>query len=102
MSKVFLDANILYSNTLRSLFIWLHKGQVIKVFWSMEVWEEAFNAFSRSHDADMSNKFRSSMLKNAITVYTECMVRVYDFTPIQLKDPNDEHVLSAAMVQVFF
>jgi predicted nucleic acid-binding protein len=97
MTRVFLDANVLYSNTLRSLFIWLHKDRVIEVFWSMEVWEEAFAAFTRNNDAEKAHKFRASMIKNAITLHTECLVRVPEHSSAGLSDPNDEHVVAAAI-----
>lgn len=96
MKKVFLDANTLYSGTTRSLFIWFHKNLVIEVFWSAEVWEEVFAAYARSHDAVEANKFRAAIVNNAITLYSECMVRLTEHTPIGLKDPDDEHVFAAA------
>ncbi len=97
MTKVFLDANVLYSNTTRSHFIWLHINRAVDVFWSMEVWEEAFNAYARTHDPNVAAKFRSSMTRNAITGYPACMINTpTSFVPIGLKDPNDEHVVAAA------
>lgn len=77
MNKVFLDANILYSNTLRSLFIWLHVNRVIRIFWTIEAWEEAFIAFGRTNDLATATRFRGSMTKNAIAMYPECLISQY-------------------------
>jgi predicted nucleic acid-binding protein len=96
MTMVFLDANVLYSNTTRSLFVWLHINKVIEVCWSMEVWEETFIAFGRSHNSLETTKFRSSMTKNAITGYPLSMVRPLKYPAVGLKDINDEHVVAAA------
>lgn len=94
--KVFLDANILYSNTLRGLFIWLHVNRVLHVFWSMEVWEEAFIALERT-DPGGATKIRSAMIENAIITYPECMVGLALLSNLGIKDKDDEHVVSAAI-----
>ena len=90
MIKVFLDANVLYSNTMRSLFIWLHVNRVVEIYWTMEVWEEVFRGYGRKNDATKTESFRSSLTKNAIAEYPSCMVRLSPFEPIGLKDYNDE------------
>lgn len=97
MNRVFLDANVLYSNTARSLLIWLHINGAVDVFWSMEVWEEGFAAYARTHDAAIADRFRSAMTRNAIASYPSCMVQLPTFKAIGLKDPDDEHVVAAAI-----
>jgi len=97
MTKVFLDANILYPNTVRSLFIWLHKSGTVEIFWSMGVWEEAFTVFSRSHNDIESARFRSVITEKVIAGYPECLVAdLSQPTFLGLKDKNDEHVVAAA------
>ena len=73
MKKVFLDANVLYSSTNRSLFIWLHTNKVVEIYWSQPAWDEVFKNYGiKNPKKDMS--FRSSMKKNAIDKFNECMV----------------------------
>ncbi len=55
MIKVFLDANILYSNTSRSLFVWLHVNGIIEIYWSYDVWQEVFEAFRKNQPAEHNN-----------------------------------------------
>lgn len=97
MIKVFLDANVLYSNTVRSLFIWLHVNGAVQIYWSVEAWEEAFRSFESKNGHEKGLRFRASMRKNAIDKFSECMVDPHPITAIGLKDPDDEHILSAAI-----
>ncbi len=98
MFKVFLDANILYSGTCRSLLIWLHVNRAVEIYWSQEAWDEVFRNFADKNDVDKSVRFKSSMQKNAIDEFPECMVSPGFFTPVGLKDKDDEHILAAAVV----
>lgn len=96
MTKIFLDANVLYSTTIRSLFIWLNANDTVKIFWSMETWDEVFTAYSTHHEASESNRFRSSMTE-VIATYPDCLTRATPLsTPMGLKDQKDEHVIAAA------
>ena len=97
MNKVFLDANILYANTTRSLFVWLHTNEVIAAYWSYDVWEEAFEAFRRHHP-DRHEQIRKSLTERLIGAYPECLVQTPKSQPLGLKDPKDEHVLASASV----
>ena len=97
MKKVFLDANVLYSGTCRSLFIWLHANKVVEIYWSQLAWDEVFRNFEINNDVETGAKFQTSMQKNAIDKYPEYMVRVASFTPAGLKDKDDEHILAAAV-----
>lgn len=97
MKKVFLDANVLYSGTCRSLFIWLHANKVVEIHWSQLAWDEVFRNFEINNDVEAGAKFQTSMQKNAIDKYPEHMVRVDSFTPVGLKDKDDEHILAAAV-----
>jgi len=95
--KVFLDANVLYSNAVRSLFIWLHINRAVQLYWSQKVWEEAFLAFARNNGVEPAEKFRASMMNNVLTLYPECMVRDYADHNHGLGDKDDNHVVSAAL-----
>jgi predicted nucleic acid-binding protein len=95
--KVFLDANVLYSNAVRSLFIWLHINRAVQLYWSQKVWEEAFLAFSRNNGDELAARFRASMMNNVLTLYSECIVRDYADKDHGLGDKDDNHVVSAAL-----
>ena len=97
MFKVFLDANVLYSNAVRSLFIWLHINRAVHLFWSQKVWEEAFLAFDRNNSDKLAERFRASMMNNVLTLYPECLVRDYRESDHGLCDKKDNHVVSAAL-----
>ena len=64
MSKVVLDANVLYSNTLRNLFLWLSWNNLVEVFWSEEIWTEVFRNYSKDQkrNEDFKNHIASSVL----------------------------------------
>lgn len=96
MTPVFLDANVLYSNTIRSLFIWLYKANAIRLLWSKEVWQEAIESYARENGEEAGQKFRESMGVNAIGQYPECMVQWTPQPPVGVSDPDDEHVVAAA------
>jgi len=96
MKKVFLDANILYSSTSRSLFIWLHVNRAVEIYWSQPAWDEAFRNYGKNNP-ESDAKFRSSMKKNAIDEFPECMVSLAAFDLVGLSDKDDEHILAAAI-----
>lgn len=95
--KVFLDANILYSNTCRSLFIWLHQNGVVEIKWSQAAWDEVFKNYSLKNIPADAAKFQHSMERKAINFFTDAMVSVYRINPVGLTDPDDEHIVSAAV-----
>jgi hypothetical protein len=66
MFNVFLDANILYSGTCRSLFIWLHVNRAVEIYWSQEVWNEVFRNFAEKNEVEKSARFKMSMQKKDI------------------------------------
>lgn len=96
MKKVFLDANILYSSTSRSLFIWLHINRAVEIYWSQPAWDEVFRNYGKNNP-ESDAKFRSPMKKNAIDEFPECMVSVAAFDSVGLSDKDDEHILAAAI-----
>lgn len=95
--KVFLDANILYSNTCRSLFIWLHQGGVVEIKWSQTAWDEVFRNYSLKNTSADAIKFQKSMEKNAISFFKDVKVSGYKLNVVGLTDPDDEHIVSAAV-----
>lgn len=96
IAKVFLDANILYSGTCRSLFIWLYENRAIEIYWSQEVWDETFKNFAEKNNFEQTKKFTQSMQDNAIQQYSECMISIGVITPVGLVDVDDEHVVAGA------
>jgi predicted nucleic acid-binding protein len=97
VNKVFLDANVLYSNAVRSLLVWLHINRAVHVFWTEKVWEEAFGAFAKHNGDQVGKQFRASMVNNLLTLYPECMVRDYSDQDHGLTDNDDNHVVSAVL-----
>jgi hypothetical protein len=59
MNKIVLDANVLYSNILRGLFLWLSWGSLIQITWSYEIWDEVFRNYS--DDDEVKQKFRQNI-----------------------------------------
>lgn len=65
MEKIVIDANVLYSNTLRSLFLWfLWRGECATV-WTKEIWEEVFRNYSK--DLEKEKDFRAQ-IENTVFV----------------------------------
>lgn len=62
------------------------------------LWDEVFRNFAEKNDPDKSACFRSSMQKNVIDEFSDCIASPGSFTSVGLKDKDDEHILAAAAV----
>ena len=71
-------------------------NQVVEIYWSQPAWDEVFRNYDKNNP-ESDAKFRSSMKKNAIDEFPECMVSVVAFDPLSLSDKDDEHILAAAI-----
>ncbi len=95
MEKIVIDANVLYSNTLRSLFLWLMWRGECATVWTKEIWEEVFRNYSK--DSEKEKIFRTQIENNVFVKFHSCMcILESDFSPAGLPDLNDEHVLALA------
>lgn len=95
MSKVVLDANVLYSNTLRNLFLWLSWNNLIEIFWSEEIWSEVFRNYSK--DQNKNEEFKNHIGGSVMVKFENSMKNLKPgYVPVGLRDPDDEHVVALA------
>lgn len=95
----FLDANALYSQNLRSLFMHLALRGLFRPKWSRDVQSEVVEAILRNRrDLDRSKLERCIRLMDENA--EDALVEGYEhFIPsIELPDPNDRHVVAAAVM----
>ncbi|MFM2394931.1 MAG: hypothetical protein RLZZ546_2914 [Bacteroidota bacterium] len=95
--KVFIDANVLYPQTLREFILQIARLKLIEVFWSQEVLDEWYFNIQKKLTPKEKNR-----LKDTIQLlhhdFPHALVK--DFTMIEnanLIDQNDIHVISAAI-----
>ena len=94
----FYDANVLYPAELRSLLMYLALTGLFRATWSNDVHEEWITALLRNRpdlSREQLDRTRELMDKHA----TDALVTGYeDLIPgLHLPDPNDRHVLAAAI-----
>lgn len=95
MSKVVLDANVLYSNTLRNLFLWLSWNNLVEVFWSEEIWNEVFRNYSK--DQKKNEEFKNHIASSVMVKFESSMkILKSGYASVGLRDPDDEHVVALA------
>jgi predicted nucleic acid-binding protein len=94
----FLDANVLYPATLRSVFIYLAAADTFRALWSNAVSEEWMAALARDRP-DLSSsaiaRVRALMeahVEHAVVSGYEALI-----PQLALPDPDDRHVLAAAI-----
>lgn len=95
MKKIILDANVLFSNNLRKLFLWLSWNNLCEIVWSNEIWDEIFRNYST--DPAKKEEFRKHVA-DVIFIKFPGLMRVLDGSqkPIGLPDKDDEHVVALA------
>ena len=98
MIAAFLDANVLYPATLRSVMLELARNKAFRILWSEQVHQEWIRALQREHpQIPMS---RISRLRQLMEGYVEdATVSGYEplIDGLTLPDPDDRHVLAAAI-----
>ncbi len=95
MEKLILDANVLYSNHLRGLFLWMSWRGLFQIFWSQDIWDEVFRNYSS--DAEKEEIFRQDVERVIWGKFPESMREMsQEFPPAGLPDASDEHVLALA------
>lgn len=109
LDRVFIDANVLYPPKLRDLFVELGRAGVIETLWSEEVQREWCDNAYDNHIEDCQkrgvaptmtkaslqkqNTFLDLMLPKAKVCGYESLIP----TIVGLTDPNDRHVVAAAV-----
>jgi predicted nucleic acid-binding protein len=92
------DANVLYPNALRDLLIRIAIAGLVQAKWTTEIIDEMRRARLRTNpDLDPENLERQVKLINDSVA--DCLVKGYEplMTGLKLPDPDDVHVLAAAI-----
>jgi len=94
----FLDANVLYPPTMRSVLLELAHGDVFAPLWSEQVHQEWMRAISKKHPEIQPNQI--TRMRGLMEAYVgDVMVTGYEplIATLILPDPDDRHVLAAAI-----
>ena len=92
------DANVLYSASLRDLFVELATTDLIEARWTEEIHDEWMrNVLKNRPDIRFEQLCRTKRLMN--TSVENCLVQGYEtiIQELELPDPGDRHVLAAAI-----
>ncbi|MFC9253100.1 PIN domain-containing protein [Amycolatopsis thailandensis] len=95
---VLFDANVLYPNVLRDLLIRIAQSGFVQAKWTDEILDEVFRNLKENRpDLDPRKLDRTRNLMNASV--RDCLVTGYEplVTALDLPDPDDRHVLAAAI-----
>lgn len=97
--RAFLDASVIYPASLRDLLMRLTMAGLYQARWSRDVHEEWIRALLRDRpdlSADSLHRVRAAMDRHA----EDCLVTGYKslISSLTLPDPDDRHVLAAAIV----
>lgn len=94
----FFDANVFYGARLRSLVLYLAQSKLFRARWSDAVHDEwVANLVKNRPDLRPENLARTRQLMNAAV--PDCLVEGYEplMEGLRLPDPDDRHVLAAAI-----
>jgi PIN domain len=95
----FFDANVLYPAPLRDLLLQLAVTDLFRAKWTADVHREWMEALLRNEPhRDRAALERTRTLMDSAT--RDCLVNGYEslIPSLELPDPNDRHVLAAAIV----
>lgn len=94
--SVVLDANVLYSATLRDTLMWLSQTDLFKARWTDDIHDEWITALTRrGYDRSKLDRLRDLMDRHAM----DAKIAGYEalIPTLTLPDPKDRHVLAAAI-----
>lgn len=98
MISVVYDANVLFSGSLRDLLMQLAVTRVVRAFWSDDIHEEWIRSLLKKRPG--LTRERLERTRRRMDEHSEGSL-VYDYQDIiptlRLPDPNDRHVLAAAI-----
>ena len=94
-----LDANVLYPAPMRDLLLQLAVADLFRAKWTADIHRECIDALMRNEpyrDRQKLERTRDMMDQKT----RDCLVTGYEalISSLQLPDPNDRHVLAAAIV----
>lgn len=96
---VVLDACVLYPATLRDLLLSLAYENVYRARWTQDIQDEWLrNVLTKRQDLELEKLRRTQFLMTA--AIDDCLIDGYQslIESLQLPDPDDRHVLAAAIV----
>ena len=94
---VLCDANVLYGQWLRDLVMWLGSTGLIQPRWSETIEQEWIgNLLSHRPDLERARVERTAALMNQVLPKAK-VVSIRNTLDVQLPDPDDVHVLQAAV-----
>src|SRR3954451_7426417 len=97
--RAFLDASVLYPASLRDLLMRLTMANLFQARWSNDVHKEWIRSVLRDRPDISPNQLHN--VRNAMDLHAEdCLVIGYEslIASLALPDPDDRHVLAAAIV----
>lgn len=97
--SAFLDANVLHPAFLRAALLWFADARLLRPVWSRDVLAEWRRSLLRRHE-DMTEDKCDRLEEIFTSQFPDALVEGYEpfIDAVQLPDPNDRHVLAAAIV----
>ncbi|MER5495565.1 PIN domain-containing protein [Streptomyces sp. NPDC002490] len=94
---VLYDSNVLYPNTARDLLIRLARHGIVQAKWTEQILDEVEAALRRNDIGD--DERRAELRRRMNAAVRDCIVTGYEplIDGLKLPDPNDRHVLAAAI-----
>ena len=95
----FLDANVLYPNLMRDILLEAAKLRLFNFRWSHNIRQELLRAYRRQNSDRKSRRFEQHTLRLMDLYFRRLMISGYEYLlpDIHLPDPDDRHVLAAAI-----
>lgn len=92
------DANVLYGNAVRDLFIRLARAKVVQAKWTDRILDEALGNLSAKRP-DVPTEKIAQLRQMIIAAVPDCRVEGYEplVESLKLPDADDRHVLAAAI-----
>jgi predicted nucleic acid-binding protein len=98
MFTVVLDANVLYGQYLRSFLVYVALTKVAVFRWTDRILDECFEDLTRNRE-DLAPEVLAKTRQLMNAAIPDVLVTGYEVleSSLQLPDPNDRHVLAAAI-----
>lgn len=95
---VIYDANVLYPAPLRSVLMFLAQTNLFRAYWTLDIHEEWIRNLLRKR-SDLSRDKLEKLRDMMITAIPDSLITGYEpsIESLKLPDPNDRHVLAAAL-----